>query len=38
MVIVDEAGKCVGILFLGDVAREDSARTVGHTLEDISED
>ncbi|MDO8902528.1 MAG: CBS domain-containing protein [Phenylobacterium sp.] len=37
MVIVDGAGKLVGILSLGDVAREDSARTVGHTLEDISE-
>ena len=37
MVIVDGAAKLVGILSLGDVAREDSARKVGHTLEDISE-
>lgn len=37
LVIVDEAGKLAGILSLGDVAREDSARAVGHTLEDISE-
>lgn len=38
MVIVDEAGQLAGILSLGDVAREHSARAVGHTLEDISED
>ncbi|MDP2212782.1 CBS domain-containing protein [Phenylobacterium sp.] len=37
MVIVDGAGMLVGILSLGDVAREDSARKVGHTLEEISE-
>lgn len=38
MVIVDEDGQLAGILSLGDVAREHSARAVGHTLEDISED
>lgn len=37
MVIVDEDGQLAGILSLGDVAREHSARAVGHTLEDISE-
>jgi CBS domain-containing protein len=38
LVIVDDAGKTAGILSLGDVAREHSARAVGHALEDISED
>lgn len=38
LVIVDEAGALAGILSLGDVAREHSARAVGHTLEEISED
>jgi len=38
LVIVDDAGKMAGILSLGDVAREHSARAVGHALEDISED
>jgi len=37
LVIVDDQGNLTGILSLGDVAREDSARTVGHTLEEISE-
>jgi CBS domain-containing protein len=38
LVVVDGAGKLCGILSLGDVAREHSARAVGHALEDISED
>lgn len=38
LVIVDDNGKLAGILSLGDVAREHSARAVGHALEDISED
>jgi CBS domain-containing protein len=38
LVIVNEAGQLAGILSLGDVAREHSARAVGHTLEEISED
>jgi CBS domain-containing protein len=38
LVIVDASGRLAGILSLGDVAREDSARSVGHTLEEISED
>ena len=37
MVIVDDAGKLAGILSLGDVALEESARSVGHALEKISE-
>jgi len=37
LIVTNDAGKLVGILSLGDVAREDSAKTVGHTLEDISE-
>ena len=38
LVILDEAGKLAGILSLGDVAREESAKLVGHVLEDISDD
>jgi CBS domain-containing protein len=38
LVVVDDAGELAGILSLGDVAREHSARAVGHALEDISED
>ncbi len=38
LVIVNDEGKLTGILSLGDVAREHSARAVGHALEDISED
>lgn len=38
LVILDDAGKLAGILSLGDVAREHSARAVGHTLEEIVED
>lgn len=38
LVIVDDNGKLAGVLSLGDVAREHSARAVGHALEDISED
>lgn len=38
LVVVDDTGKLCGILSLGDVAREHSARAVGHALEDISED
>jgi CBS domain-containing protein len=38
LVIVDASGRLAGILSLGDVAREESARSVGHTLEEISED
>lgn len=38
LVILDDDGKLAGILSLGDVAREASSRTVGHTLEEISED
>jgi CBS domain-containing protein len=38
LVIVDDQGGLAGILSLGDVAREGSAREVGHTLEEISED
>jgi CBS domain-containing protein len=37
LVIVDDTGKLAGILSLGDVAREDSAKVVGRTLEEISE-
>ena len=37
MVILDDTGALVGILSLGDVAREDSARVTGHVLEEISE-
>ena len=38
LVVLDDHGELAGILSLGDVAREDSARAVGHTLEEISED
>ncbi|HEX2559178.1 CBS domain-containing protein [Phenylobacterium sp.] len=38
LVIVDDQGSLAGILSLGDVAREASARALGHTLEEISED
>jgi len=38
LVVVDDTGRLAGILSLGDVARERSAREVGHTLEEISED
>ncbi len=37
LVIVNDRGQLAGILSLGDVAREDSARVVGRTLEEISE-
>jgi CBS domain-containing protein len=38
LLVVDDEGKLAGVLSLGDVAREHSARAVGETLEDISED
>jgi CBS domain-containing protein len=38
LVVLNEAGEIAGILSLGDVAREVSAKTVGHALEEISED
>lgn len=37
LVIVNARGDLAGILSLGDVAREASARSVGHTLEEFSE-
>ena len=38
LLVLDEGGKLAGVLSLGDVAREHSARAVGEALEDISED
>jgi CBS domain-containing protein len=37
LLVVDERGKLVGVLSLGDVAREHSPRAVGEVLEEISE-
>ena len=38
LLVVDDHGKLAGVLSLGDVAREHSARAVGEALEEISED
>ena len=38
LLVVDDEGKLAGVLSLGDVAREHSARAVGEALEEISED
>ncbi|RAK52199.1 CBS domain-containing protein [Phenylobacterium deserti] len=38
LLVVDDQGRLAGVLSLGDVAREHSARAVGETLEEISED
>jgi CBS domain-containing protein len=37
LAVVDESGQLVGIVALGDVAREDKNKEAGETLEEISE-
>ena len=36
LVVVDEAGRMVGIISLGDISKDYGAKQVGKTLEDIS--
>ena len=38
LVVVSDAGKLAGILSLGDIATDYSAKVVGKTLEEISVD